>query len=117
MNKSVVVASVPASGLLLAALYARRRHYLAEHQVFALHVASWRFAIGLPLGFASVLLRHPYAPLLVQHGALLAYFVLAARRAYGGGLAGHVVRGLVFSVFELAVAMGAMWLAIMYALR
>jgi hypothetical protein len=117
VNKSLIVASVPAGGLLLAVVYRRRRRYLAEHQVFALHVASWRFAIGLPLGFLGVALRHPYAPLAVQHAALLAYFVLAARRAYGGPTLGHVLRGLAFAAFELAVAMAAMWLAITYALR
>ena len=96
---------VPAFALLLVFAYPRRRRSLqrpglyGEHLVFAVHNHAFLF-VALTL---ITLLPGPFAAAFWLW--VIAYFVLALRRVYGGSWSGTVARG--FALFALYVPLVA----------
>ena len=103
-----IVAGVVTGGFLLSVLFWGRRRYLAEHMVFVLHTSSFGFVIAAAVGW--IIPRHrEVAVALFLVG--LVYFILAARRVYGGSWGALVVKGLVLRLLEMAVMIVALSVA------
>jgi hypothetical protein len=106
----------PLFALLLALVYRRRRRYLVEHVVFALHVHAFVFlflglvAVLLPAaGGLAALLR--LASVLV----LVLYLVLALQRVYGGrGWVTLLRTGLLVVLYVVAIFLPTLFLAFVW---
>jgi hypothetical protein len=98
--------ALPIFAALLALAYRRRRMYYGEHLVFALHVHSFWFLLGLVFLFTPGL--SAYLP-----AAFGLYGLWAMKRVYGGRWSFTALRGLLLAVlYSLIVGLGAAALAV-----
>jgi hypothetical protein len=80
----MIFALVPVFGLILWLLYMRRRRFLIEHLIFALHFHAFAFLL-----FTAVIALRPILPSETTGGLFLVlaalYLSLALKRVYGQG--------------------------------
>ena len=97
--KAAHMTAVLLGGVWLSLLFRTPRRYLAEHMVFVLHTGSFGFLLSLAGSWAAGWRGHTLVLLVIG----LAYFVLAARRVYGGAWALLAAKGVLLQFLEMAV--------------
>ena len=96
VQKSVILASLLLNGFWLWAMFRGRWHYLGEHMVMALHLASFQLVVLTITGWFE--LRPVGTWLTVDPWPLVAsllYFLPASRLVYGGAWPALFVKWLV----------------------
>lgn len=116
--KGISVAATVCAGFVLWVLFRRQRRYLAENMVVALHLASFNMMVWLALGwlnrFAAV--KSTVSALVAL--VVVAYFLLAARRVYGGAWWVLFLKWIAVEVCKsivLFVALTAIWVRVLIA--
>ena len=111
ISKALVVLHAPFAALALLLLFADRRHYFAEHLVFALHYfAFWMIALEVVSQLSNLahLLPSEWQPPTVTYDWIMrtllpGYALLALHRAYGAGWLRAAVSGAVLLAFLVFV--------------
>ena len=101
--KAVDITAILLQGFWLWLLFKKRRPFLAEHMVMTLHLACFTMAMWLTIGSLHLVgvSRMLTTPLIFA--AISAYFLLAARRVYGGSWGGLVGRWAILQLLRMAV--------------
>lgn len=111
-----VLLTIVASGLVLKLLYLRRRRFLVEHLIFALHYHAFAFllmSLAMLLTVANDYLRwipELHSPIPLAFTGLVIYLYVAMRRVYGQGWGKTFVKYTIFNfaylfVFILAITL------------
>jgi hypothetical protein len=103
--KPLDLALVVANGVLLWMLFHKRRRYLAENMTMALHLSCFNTAIQLVIGWARLYEPARVFVSLVVLAIAIGYFILAARRVYGSGWLGSLLKYIVLAVAQIIIAM------------
>jgi hypothetical protein len=105
ISKPLDLGLVIGNGVLLWLLFRKRRRYLAENLTMALHLASFNTGVQLVIGWARL-----YEPAKALVSVLVlaiaaAYFLLAARRVYGGSWLGLAVKYVVIYAAQVLLVL------------
>ncbi len=115
--KTVETTAILLNGFWLWVLFRQRRPYLAEHLVTTLHLACFTMALWLPLSLLHLagVSRMLTAPVILA--ALFVYFLLTARRVYGGNWLGLAGRWAILQILRMAVILLALIAVVASVLR
>jgi uncharacterized protein DUF3667 len=112
--KPAYMTAVLFGAVWLVLLFRKPPRYLIEHLVFVLHTGSFGFLLTTMLSWTHRWLR--FDPFIGTAGILI-YFVIAARRFYGGGAWWTLaLKGLLLQVLEFALVLLALSLAFVWAI-
>lgn len=115
--KTADIVAIVLHGFWLWLMYRRRRRYLAENMVIALHLACFSMTLWLTIGSLHFLGVGPGVISLLMLPLSIGYFLLTARRVYGGHWLANCMRWLVLQVSTMVVISGAFVFAFFGVLR
>jgi uncharacterized protein DUF3667 len=112
--KPAYMTAVLFGGVWLVLLFRKPPRYFAEHMLFVLHTGSFGFLLSTVLSWTHRWLR---VDSYLSTVGILVYFVIAARRFYGGGAWwALVLKGLFLQLMEILLVLLAISLAFVWAI-